>query len=82
MLLSELIRLVNYNSRVIIYQSDKYSFFKEEDLHVLYISIDRDKNINGFDKLELLYGDYEVRMVKSKDDFLEITIYKHTEEGN
>ena len=79
MTLKELIRIVNYNSNVIVYQSDKYSFFREEDLHVLYISNDRDKNIKGFDDLEELQGDYEVRMVNSKDDYLEITIYKEEE---
>ena len=80
MLFKDLIRLVNYNSRVIIYQSDKRYHFEKKDLHVLYISIDRDKNIKGFDELEDLQGDYEVRMVNSKDDFLEITIYKDTED--
>ena len=80
MTLSELIRIVNYNSNIIIYQSDKRSFFTDEDLHVLYISNNRDKNIKGFDELEDLQGDYEVRMVNSKDDYLEITIYKDLED--
>lgn len=75
LLLKDLIRLVNYNSKVIIYQTDKRSFFREEDLHVLYISNDRDKNIKGFDELADLQSDYEVRLVESKDDYLEITIY-------
>ena len=80
MTLSELIRLVNYNSNVIILQSDKRTFFTDEDLHVLYISNDRDINIKGFDELDALQGDYEVRMVNSKDDYLEIAIYKDLED--
>lgn len=79
MLLKDLIRLVNYNSKVIIYQSDKHSFFRDKDLHVLYISNNRDKNIKGFNDLEYLQGDYEVRAVSSTDDYLEITIYKEAD---
>lgn len=80
MLLKELLTLVDYNSRLIIYVQDVKFFPQDNDLHLLYIEEDRDKNIKGIDDMIDLYGSRDVRRVRTKDDYLEIFIYIDKEE--